>query len=930
MHTTTNLKRLAFIGLACFTCVAVVAFARIGADGHLDSDSQITIEPSLVSEDFPKTDDPVENEFSFASRIPAVDNVTRAYPVQLAAFDSVPWVSQSVTPNVVKADEDTIPSKPMQVKDEESVPWVSQSVIPNRISSSIGKPADQKPDREEIARLPRTPAEPDTLDLVDTPPNWTRAAATAIQITEPVSKKPNTNAQNVFQYNRPGIYGLKKSPTDSKNANASQFQTNEFLANPGHSTRAVPNFSWSNEQQSAPSGPGNQFDGNYPLQQSQTRKLEAIPTVQCPEYSTKSNHQLAVFSYPLHLSNSNTNQIIANVETSTDSQPRPILAESNEAKFSASHAPTQQAVLASKNARGKKYDDILLAVSKFERPVRLANEESVILDQAIPNSLLDNPKPVVENNPDVAEGNNSAQRSPKLTTPDSTVENGVSNPKSKSATKTDIQDKMPGALRGAGDYVLAAEPKIGEHWNDQRPVTDQRAFLIDPLKDDFSPDPRPGDLPYDPYQEMQVYEGKQLYATQRPLVELGRPWYQLGQLSPGYSWLGKHNNVTPQFLIYGDARTAIGSSTQAGNNVSELAFEVNIDIDLKLTSTERFHMFMSPLDNGARNTRWLLDDNELVELYDANIDFGYFEGDVGAIVGGFINKTLPFDLPVAMGVMPLVLQNGVWMEDAFLGVAATIPARNSPKFNISNMDVTFFAGYDKINSDAFVNDDSAARMYGIASFIDAMSGYFELDYAFLEDRTMNDRSYHNIGIGFTRRIGRLLSHSSRVIFNAGQSTDVVENSADGVLLLSENSLITSAPSTVVPYLNLFAGFDRPQSAARAVQAGGILRNTGILFENDGMTNYPTLDPTANDTYGGALGLNLLAKDLSQQLIVEMAALGVMGESAYRNAPGGQYGVGFRYQLPLTNALIFRTDGMYGFMENSQDVRGLRFELRRKF
>ena len=97
-------------------------------------------------------------------------------------------------------------------------------------------------------------------------------------------------------------------------------------------------------------------------------------------------------------------------------------------------------------------------------------------------------------------------------------------------------------------------------------------------------------------------------------------------------------------------------------------------------STERFHMFMAPMDNGAENTRWLLDENRFVDVWDANIDFGYFEGDLGAIVGGFVNKTLPFDLPFTVGIIPMVIQNGVWMEDAFLGAAATIPARRFRKW----------------------------------------------------------------------------------------------------------------------------------------------------------------------------------------------------------------------------------------------------------
>jgi hypothetical protein len=129
---------------------------------------------------------------------------------------------------------------------------------------------------------------------------------------------------------------------------------------------------------------------------------------------------------------------------------------------------------------------------------------------------------------------------------------------------------------------------------------------------------------------------------------------------------------------------------------------------------------------------------------------------------------------------------------------------------------------------------------------------------------------------------------------------------------------------------MFAGFDRPQSAARAGAAGGVLRNTGILFESDGMTNYPTLDPTANDAFGAALGLNLLASDFSQQLVVEAAFLNVMGDDATRNAAGDQYGLGMRYQLPLTNAIIFRADGMYGFKEDEEDVHGFRVELRHKY
>jgi len=487
----------------------------------------------------------------------------------------------------------------------------------------------------------------------------------------------------------------------------------------------------------------------------------------------------------------------------------------------------------------------------------------------------------------------------------------------------------PKSTSDKDDFKLAAQPKIGDHYVQDKPLTDNCAQLIEPLVSDFSGDALNPYLRYDPGTQMNVYQGKTLNANQRPLVELGRPWYQLGQLSPGSSVLGFHNNVTPQFLIFGDARVGYASNNQNGQSDSLIATQLNLDFDLKLTGTERFHAFISPT-GGAQHNRYLLDEDRYVFEGDADIDFGYFEGDLGAMVGGAINKTMPFDLPFTVGIIPLVFQNGIWLEDAFLGFAATLPAKNSPRLDISNMDITFFAGYDKLNSDAFPGDDSAARVMGIATFIEALNGYIEVDYAFLDDRTFDDRSYHNIGIGYTRRYGRFLSNSTRVIVNAGQSTDVVENTADGVLLLSENSLITGEPTNIVPYFNMFAGFDRPQSVARAGVAGGILRNTGILFESDNLTGYPTLDASANDTYGFAAGINILAKEFSQQLVLETAMLGVMGDSGTRKAQGDQFGVGVRYQLPLSNSVIFRADGMMGFLRNDDDVSGVRVEVRKKF
>ncbi|MEZ6096999.1 MAG: hypothetical protein R3C03_22715 [Pirellulaceae bacterium] len=425
--------------------------------------------------------------------------------------------------------------------------------------------------------------------------------------------------------------------------------------------------------------------------------------------------------------------------------------------------------------------------------------------------------------------------------------------------------------RDQGVFQLAAQPKEGDVFEHHRPSMSRNAVEVDPQIHDFDLGPCYGPS-FDPHAEMNVYEGKRLNAVQRPLVELGRPWYQLGPISEAKTFLGKHNPVTPQFVVFGDSRIAAASNENGNNYGSLIAIQNNLFFDLKVTGTERLHLFASPSTRGANSTRYEFSENDFVSEFNFNPINGFIEGDLGSIWGGLSNQTMPFDLPFAVGIMPLLFQNGVWMEDNILGLAATVPARNIPAWNVTNMDVTFFAGYDNVTSPAFGNDNNAGRIYGLAGFVEAWNGYVELDYAFLDDRLdIGDRSYHNIGVAYSRRLGRFLSNSTRVIVNAGQDTGTALGTADGVLLLSENSLITSSPSTIVPYLNFFAGFDRPQSAARAAAAGGVLRNTGILFESDNLTGYPTLDASANNTFGGALGLNLLAYDFSQQLVLEAAA-----------------------------------------------------------
>ena len=453
----------------------------------------------------------------------------------------------------------------------------------------------------------------------------------------------------------------------------------------------------------------------------------------------------------------------------------------------------------------------------------------------------------------------------------------------------------------------------------------------------FRPDPvYPADG-YDADAQLKIYGDKRAVPTARPLLELGREMYREGPFQPGLDFLGKKNLVFANLLVSGDWRSAAAWNDFGNDELGVLATRLNLDVDLKLTATERIHAFFRPLDEDGRFTRYEFGNGRehgKLEL-DGHVDALFFEGDLGAIGAGFSGRDSSFDLPFTFGLIPLLFQNGVWMEDAFVGAAFSLPAKNSPLFDWSNFDVTFFGGFDKLTSPAFVDagglSDDDVGIFGVTTFIEANQGYWEAGYAYLHDSRSGpvDASYHNLTVGFTRRYFDRISNSLRVIGNFGQDDQPGGRTANGVIFLVENSLVTSLPSTLVPYANFFVGIDRPQSAARDAGAGGMLKNTGILFETDGLTGFPTLDASANDTYGGAIGVQYLL-NLDQQIVFEAATVQVMGSDAGRNAAGAQYGLGFRYQLPLNHAWVFRADGMVGWREDDSDVAGVRMEIRRKF
>ena len=229
----------------------------------------------------------------------------------------------------------------------------------------------------------------------------------------------------------------------------------------------------------------------------------------------------------------------------------------------------------------------------------------------------------------------------------------------------------------------------------------------------------------------------------RPLLEIGREQYTSGLYDESSTLLGKLNPLLPGLAIYGDWRTAVAYNKNNGKDIAQIATRLNLDVDFKITGTERIHAFFTPIQEGnAKFTRFEFGggdaDRQVQRRVRRSTRRRCFSRVTSApSIPGFSGKEAGFDLPFTVGLFPLFLQNGIWANDAILGGAVTLPAKNSPTLGLSNYDITFFAAFDNVDNASLIGangkvDNDNANLFGVTTFIDAFSGYIEAGYGLLQ------------------------------------------------------------------------------------------------------------------------------------------------------------------------------------------------------
>jgi hypothetical protein len=510
-----------------------------------------------------------------------------------------------------------------------------------------------------------------------------------------------------------------------------------------------------------------------------------------------------------------------------------------------------------------------------------------------------------------------------------------------SAGKRSAANGKEDPFRSAPQYVGASSIAAENTADPAASASGKKDGKKDSKKGDKEELFRPGpqyDKNYDAKSQVDIYGAKTVVDPPRPPIELGRQQYTSGTYDESSTLLGALNPLLPGLAVYGDWRTAVAYNSNNGKDIAQIATRLNIDVDFKITGTERIHAFFTPIQKDNKFTRFEFGggdgDGKFTGEFDLNPQTLFFEGDFGSLYSGFSGKEASFDLPFTVGLFPLFLQNGIWANDAILGGAVSIPAKNSAKLGLPNFDITFFAAFDNVDNAGILgkdalgnNENHNANIYGVTTFIDAFGGYIEAGYGLIQglEGRADGLLTNFVTAAYSRRYANTVSNSTRVFANFGNGKD-----DEGVAIISENSLISGLPSTLIPYANFFVGFGNPQPLVDG-NGAGILKNVGINFETDALTGYPKLNDTGSNAFGGAIGLQYLF-NLDQQLVFEVATVQPFGDPiAGIGVATPQYAFGVRYQIPLSKAWLFRADATYQITEGAdEDTFGIRAEVRRKF
>ena len=323
-------------------------------------------------------------------------------------------------------------------------------------------------------------------------------------------------------------------------------------------------------------------------------------------------------------------------------------------------------------------------------------------------------------------------------------------------------------------------------------------------------------------------------------------------LAPGrveslpFTLLGEQ--VTPRLDLNGLVRYQTLGFEQRGAATGLMVPEVNLEVNLQVTATQRVHALFRPIERGFREPTFHqfapTDGGWTVQASGEPARLWYEGQPLNWLTP---NDEFPLDVSVAGGRLPLSFHNGIWFNNTFDGFA--LSKLNLQVGNLATLGVIYFLTRGQTDGGVTAEEKHETRknVTGLVSYADWFDYHVEVSWArsYDNERTRRfpadlDRDFW--GVSVTRTFGQA-GVALRVLGSSGNAS---RDDGQLVVLELEKELLG-----VRAYTTVFGG---TADWLPVTQEGATLSRLGVLFTFDRLAPFPGLNPGGSDSVGGALGV----------------------------------------------------------------------------
>jgi hypothetical protein len=371
----------------------------------------------------------------------------------------------------------------------------------------------------------------------------------------------------------------------------------------------------------------------------------------------------------------------------------------------------------------------------------------------------------------------------------------------------------------------------------------------------------------------------------------------------GLKWFGDDGfQWEPRFVTHGSYEVFGLFLEQGGTRQDIVGHQLIVDLDLRLTGTERAHVQFRPL--GRRNAGgsfFQLDDPTGYDDNSTGIpDRWWIEGEFNSLFAGLIDDDFtPLDYHITVGKVPYAVHNSLLINDEVTGVIVNKNTLLIPP--LSNLNLQGFYFFDDVDTAT----PNSTELVGMHASADWRNAFIEGTVAYVSHSDVTNFDSRYAAVSATQFFGPI-TLAGRALFKGGDEA----GRGDGALFVAESNLTRAMPHEVtchtgIDYAVLYGNFFKATSGWSPISGANFNRLRSTLAVDPLVRISQGLNPA--DTIGASFGVQLFRDHEDESFTPEVAWEQPQGDSVW--------GVGLRWQRKLGPQIFLDAAGIATWSDN---------------